>query len=328
MTGNPLSTDKPQAIFIMGPTASGKTDLAMRLYDELACEIISVDSVLIYRSLDIGSAKPSAEELAAYPHHLIDILEPNQAYSVAEFRQDALQLMNDIHTRGKTPLLVGGTMMYFNILLNGISQVPNADASLRQAILNEAESKGWQAMHEQLASFDPQSAERIHPNDPQRLQRAIEVYRSSGKTMSQWREIEQQQKQDFPFNTLQFALAPNNRAVLHQRIAKRFDQMLAQGFVEEVKQLIARGDLHEDMPSMRAVGYRQMWQHLHGEFDFETMREKGIAATRQLAKRQLTWLRSWQNLHWLISSNQDEKQGKKALIDHYLQAALQKIQQL
>lgn len=328
MSGKVPTSDKPLAIFIMGPTASGKTDLAMHLYDELDCEIISVDSVLIYRGLDIGSAKPSSEELASYPHHLIDILEPNQAYSVAEFRQDALQLMNDIHARGKTPLLVGGTMMYFNILLNGISQVPNADASLRQTILAEAEAKGWQAMHQQLASFDPQSAERIHPNDPQRLQRAIEVYRSSGKTMSQWRELEQQQKQNFPFHTLQFALAPQDRAVLHQRIEKRFDQMLAQGFAEEVQQLIARGDLHEEMPSMRAVGYRQMWQHLHGEFDFNTMRDKGIAATRQLAKRQLTWLRKWPNLHWLYSTTADENLGKQHIISHYSQQALLEIQQL
>lgn len=321
-------TDKPRAIFIMGPTASGKTDLAMRLYDELPCEIISVDSVLIYRGLDIGSAKPNPNELKHYPHHLIDILEPNQAYSVADFRQDSLQLMQEITKRGKTPLLVGGTMMYFNILLNGISQVPQADDVIRQTIGEEAEKYGWEAMHQQLRHIDPLSAERIHPNDPQRIQRALEVYRSSGKTMSYWREIEQQQKQSFPFDTLQFALAPEDRAILHQRIAKRFDLMLEQGFQQEVESLIARGDLHADMPSMRAVGYRQMWQHLHGEFDFDTMREKGIAATRQLAKRQLTWLRSWSSLHWLHSTAEDEKQSKNQLIDRYFQQALKKIQQL
>lgn len=308
---------KPKAIFIMGPTASGKTALAMRVYDSMACELISVDSVLIYKGMDIGSAKPSLEEQQRYPHHLIDFLEPNQAYSAADFRRDALSLMQDIHQRDKTPVLVGGTMMYFNILLNGMSQVPNADEKIRAEILWQAEQLGWDVLHQQLAEIDPESAQRIHPNDPQRIQRALEVYRSSGKTMTQWREIEHQQKQDFPFHAVQFALAPEDRAILHQRIADRFDQMLEQGFQQEVEALMARGDLQADMPSMRAVGYRQMWQHLHGEFDYAAMREKGVAATRQLAKRQLTWLRSWPDLHWLYSSAADELCSKAALLDRW-----------
>lgn len=312
--------DKPRAIFIMGPTASGKTALAMRLYDALNCEIISVDSVLIYQGMDIGSAKPSPAELQRYPHHLIDILPPTDSYSVAQFRADALRLMHDIVQRGKTPLLVGGTMMYFNILLKGMSEVPNASSEIRESILQQAQTLGWAAMHEQLANIDPVSASRIHPNDPQRLQRALEVFYASGKTMTQWRELELQQQQDFPFAPLQFAVMPDQRAVLHQRIAKRFDAMLEQGFQQEVEGLMARGDLHKDLPSIRAVGYRQMWEHLQDEYDWQTMRDKGIAATRQLAKRQITWLRSWRNLQWLYSYQEDEKHSTDKLLDRWQKA--------
>lgn len=318
---------KPSAIFLMGPTASGKTALAMRLYQHLPCEIISVDSVLIYRGMDIGSAKPTKEELAQAPHHLLDMLDPAENYSVAQFRHDALKLMAEITARGRIPLLVGGTMMYFNILYNGMSEVPNADPAIRTAILNEAESVGWQAMHEQLQAVDPVSAARIHPNDPQRLQRALEVYRGTGMTMTEWRIKEQQQRQAFPYHTLQIAVAPDDRAVVHKRIEKRFDGMLSAGFEQEVRKLYQRGDLHADMPSIRAVGYRQMWAYLDGEYDWVTMREKGIAASRQLAKRQFTWLRSWPELTWLYSTKEDEKKSTHELLDRWQENVLKLVNQ-
>ncbi len=316
---------KPDAIFLMGPTASGKTALAMRLYDSIPCEIISVDSVLIYRGMDIGSAKPSAQEQQHYPHHLLDILDPSESYSAAQFRHDALQLMARISEDGKIPLLVGGTMMYFNILLNGISEVPNADPAIRRTILMQAEQLGWQAMHEHLQAVDPQSALRIHPNDPQRLQRALEVYRATGKTMTAWREEQQRQREAFAYRPLQIAVAPEDRAILHQRIAQRFDRMLEQGFAAEVNTLMARGDLHADMPSIRAVGYRQMWAHLEGDYDWQTMRDKGIAATRQLAKRQLTWLRSWPELNWLYSTQEDEKKTPEQMLQRWQKQILKLV---
>lgn len=316
---------KPDAIFLMGPTASGKTALAMRLYDSIPCEIISVDSVLIYRGMDIGSAKPSAQEQQHYPHHLLDILDPSESYSAAQFRHDALQLMARISEDGKIPLLVGGTMMYFNILLNGISEVPNADPAIRRTILMQAEQLGWQAMHEHLQAVDPQSALRIHPNDPQRLQRALEVYRATGKTMTAWREEQQRQREAFAYRPLQIAVAPEDRAILHQRIAQRFDRMLEQGFAAEVSALMARGDLHADMPSIRAVGYRQMWAHLEGDYDWQTMRDKGIAATRQLAKRQLTWLRSWPELNWLYSTQEDEKKTPEQMLQRWQKQILKLV---
>lgn len=289
----------PPAIFLMGPTASGKTDLALWLARQLPCEIISVDSALVYRGLDIGSAKPDASELATCPHHLIDILDPAEPYSAACFRHDALQLMQEITARGRLPLLVGGTMMYFRVLLYGMSEVPNASTDIRRQILDEAGQFGWHHLHQQLQLVDPVSAGRIHPNDPQRLQRALEVYRSTGISMTEWRQREQQQQQAFPYRVRQVALAPAPRSVLHQRIAQRFEHMLQQGFEQEVRSLFARPDLHADLPAIRAVGYRQMWAYLAGEYDYATMRDKGIAATRQLAKRQLTWLRGWQDLLWL-----------------------------
>lgn len=316
---------KPKAIFLMGPTASGKTALAMRLYDSLPCEIISVDSVLIYRGMDIGSAKPTLEEQQRYPHHLLDILDPSETYSVAQFRHDALALMGEITARGKIPLLVGGTMMYFNILLNGMSEVPSIKPTIRSALLLEAEQEGWQAMHAKLAAVDAASAQRIHPNDPQRLQRALEVYRSTGKTLSQWREEQHRQREEFPFEVVQIAVAPEDRAILHQRIARRFDQMLEQGFADEVRALKARGDLHADMPSIRAVGYRQMWAHLDGEYDWQAMREKGIAATRQLAKRQLTWLRSWPELYWLYSTQEDEQKKPEEMLERWQKQVLKLV---
>ncbi|ABI73148.1 tRNA delta(2)-isopentenylpyrophosphate transferase [Shewanella frigidimarina NCIMB 400] len=282
----------------MGPTASGKTALAIDMATQYNCEIISVDSALIYRDMNIGSAKPSAEELEMAPHKLIDILDPSESYSAADFRRDALLAIEDIISRGKTPLLVGGTMMYFKALLEGLSPLPSADEAIRQQILAQAQTEGWEALHQELCNIDPVAGERIHPNDPQRLSRALEVYRISGKTMT---ELTQTKSAALPYDVVQFAIAPNDRKVLHELIAKRFNIMLEQGFIEEVARLKARDDLHLELPSMRCVGYRQCWQYLDNEFDHATMVEKATAATRQLAKRQLTWLRSWPDLQWLES---------------------------
>tara|TARA_R110000851_G_scaffold169780_1_gene315961 strand:+ start:5079 stop:6005 length:927 start_codon:yes stop_codon:yes gene_type:complete len=292
------SVDKPKVIFLMGPTASGKTALAIEMATQHNCEIISVDSALIYRDMDIGSAKPSLQELQLAPHKLIDILDPSESYSAADFRRDALLAIEDIVSRGKTPLLVGGTMMYFKALLEGLSPLPAADNGIRQQILAQAQTQGWDALHQELCDIDPVAGERIHPNDPQRLSRALEVYRISGKTMT---ELTQTKSTALPYDVVQFAIAPTDRKILHQLIANRFNMMLEQGFIEEVARLKARNDLHLELPSMRCVGYRQCWQYLDNEFDHTTMVEKATAATRQLAKRQLTWLRSWPDLQWLES---------------------------
>jgi tRNA dimethylallyltransferase len=299
----------PPAIFLMGPTAAGKTDLAIELTKVLPCELISVDSALVYRGMDIGTAKPSKALLDAYPHRLIDILDPSQSYSAADFRTDALQAMAEITARGKIPLLVGGTMLYFKALLEGLADMPAADAEVRAQIEAQAASQGWQALHDELASIDPVSAARIHPNDPQRLVRALEVFRVSGMSMTAHREQQSAQsaqasasgRHQLPYTVANLAIAPTDRKVLHDRIAVRFRQMLDEGFVEEVVALRSRGDLHSNLPSIRAVGYRQVWDHLDGRLTRDEMQERGIIATRQLAKRQFTWLRSWQDLHWLDS---------------------------
>ena len=299
----------PPAIFLMGPTASGKTDLALQLADALPCEIISVDSALIYRGMDIGSAKPNAEILQKYPHHLIDILDPAQSYSAAQFRDDALQAMADITARGRIPLLVGGTMLYFKALTEGLAAMPSADPEVRARLEQQAASEGWAALHTELQRIDPVSAQRIHPNDPQRLLRALEVWHISGQTMTQLRAKQSLEKQQLlasngahlPYNVATFAIAPQQRSVLHERIAQRFQQMLEQGFIAEVEALRQRGDLHVDLPSIRAVGYRQAWAYLDGEYAYDEMFERGIIATRQLAKRQFTWLRSWDDVEWLDS---------------------------
>lgn len=299
----------PPAIFLMGPTASGKTDLALQLADALPCEIISVDSALIYRGMDIGSAKPNAEILQKYPHHLIDILDPAQSYSAAQFRDDALQAMADITARGRIPLLVGGTMLYFKTLTEGLAAMPSADPEVRARLEQQAASEGWAALHTELQRIDPVSAQRIHPNDPQRLLRALEVWHISGQTMTQLRAKQSLEKQQLlasngahlPYNVATFAIAPQQRSVLHERIAQRFQQMLEQGFIAEVEALRQRGDLHVDLPSIRAVGYRQAWAYLDGEYAYDEMIERGIIATRQLAKRQFTWLRSWDDVEWLDS---------------------------
>lgn len=290
----------PLALFLMGPTASGKTDLAIRLRQKFPVEIISVDSALIYKGMDIGTAKPDENELAQAPHRLIDILDPKEAYSAADFRRDALKEMNEIVAAGKIPLLVGGTMLYYKALLEGLSPLPAADQDIRQQIEAEAAEKGWVALHEELKKIDPVAGDRIHPNDPQRLSRALEVYRISGKTLT---ELTQVKGESLPFRVKQFAIAPKERAELHRRIELRFETMVEAGFEDEMKALYAREDLHPDLPSVRCVGYRQMWDYLDGNCSLDEAIFRGVCATRQLAKRQITWLRSWDNLTWLDSEN-------------------------
>ncbi|AOR62569.1 tRNA (adenosine(37)-N6)-dimethylallyltransferase MiaA [Pectobacterium wasabiae] len=297
----------PPAIFIMGPTASGKTALAMALREYLPVELISVDSALIYKGMDIGTAKPGAEELALAPHRLIDILDPAESYSAADFRRDALREMADITAAGRIPLLVGGTMLYFKALLEGLSPLPSADAAVRQRIEEQAKEMGWEAMHRQLSEIDPVAATRIHPNDPQRLSRALEVFFVSGNTLT---ELTKTSGDALPYQVYQFAIAPATRELLHQRIEQRFHQMLAAGFEQEARILFTRQDLHTDMPSIRCVGYRQMWSYLSGEIDYDEMVYRGICATRQLAKRQMTWLRGWDGVCWLDSEKPTEALDK------------------
>ncbi len=285
---------KPLAVAIMGPTASGKTAAALAIAREVPAEIISVDSALVYRGMDIGTAKPSAEELASVPHHLIDIIDPAEAYSVAQFRADTLKLVAEISARGKLPLLVGGTMMYFKGLTDGLDELPAANPQLRAEIEAEAARIGWPGMHEKLRALDPVTAARLAPNDAQRINRALEIIELSGRPMSDL--LSGREKMELPFELVSFALEPSDRGVLHGRIATRFDQMLGisddSGIVAEVAGLRARGDLHPGLPSMRCVGYRQAWDYLDGKIDRATLRETGVIATRQLAKRQLTWLRA------------------------------------
>ena len=281
---------RPLAVAIMGPTASGKTAAALAIARELPCEIISVDSALVYRGMDIGTAKPTREELAAVPHHLIDIIDPLDSYSVAQFRSDTLRLVDEISARGKVPLLVGGTMLYHKGLADGLDDLPGADAALRAQLDEEAARIGWPGMHARLAQVDPETAARLKPNDAQRIQRALEIHALSGKPMSEL--LAQREKEEFPFDLVSYALEPSDRAWLHERIARRFDLMLGSGFLDEVKALRARGDLHPGLPSIRCVGYRQAWEYLDGAIDYAAMRETGIIATRQLCKRQLTWLRA------------------------------------
>lgn len=274
----------------MGPTASGKTGAAVELFQKLPVELISVDSALVYRDMNIGTAKPDAATLKLAPHHLIDIIDPTEAYSAAQFRTDALRLMAEITARGKVPVLVGGTMLYFKALQGGLSDLPEANPETRARLDAEALQLGWPAMHAKLAKIDPGTAARLQTTDAQRIQRALEIWELSGKTMTQL--FAEQTSTALPYRLLKLALVPSDRSVLHQRIALRFDQMLKDGFIDEVKVLRAKyPDLDANMPSMRCVGYRQALQYLDGEFGLDELREKGVAATRQLAKRQLTWLR-------------------------------------
>lgn len=307
---NPARLTNADVIFLMGPTASGKTALATQLYQQIPSEIISVDSALIYRGMDIGTAKPTEQELAQTPHHLIDIRDPAQSYSAADFCSDALQLIAEIKHRGNMPVLVGGTMMYFKALLEGMSVLPEADAAIRAEIDQQAKAQGWSALHDELSRIDPLAAQRIHPNDPQRISRALEVYRITGQSLT---ALIQTKGEPFPYKAHQFAIAPEKREELHLRIAQRFDLMLQAGFEQEVTALKARNDLHLDLPSMRCVGYRQMWQYLDGDCSYQQMVERGVAATRQLAKRQLTWLRSWPELTWL-NSEATARQNLQAIL--------------
>ncbi len=289
----PAPTEFPPCLGIAGPTASGKTAAALAIAQRLPVEIISVDSALVYRGMDIGTAKPSAQELAAVPHHLIDIRDPLQAYSAAEFVADATRLAHEIHARGRHPLLVGGTMLYFKALLNGLDDMPKADPAVRAALEAEAQARGWPALHAELAQVDPPTAARLAPGDSQRIQRALEVYRLSGRPLSSFHTTKNIANSAGAARAVTLiSLEPQDRAWLHARIAQRFDAMLAAGFLDEVKALRARGDLHPDLPAMRCVGYRQAWEALDGQFPMSELRERGIYATRQLAKRQITWLRS------------------------------------
>ena len=306
------SPESAPVIFIMGPTASGKTDLAVSLVERLPCELISVDSALVYREMDIGTAKPEPEILARAPHRLIDILDPAESYSAARFRSDALREIEAIHAQGRIPVLVGGTGLYYRALEQGLSPLPEADPLTRQKLEAEAARVGWEAMHARLAEVDPVAAQRIHPNDPQRLQRALEVYEISGRPMTELIEASQSEPV-FPYPIIKLVIAPADRDYLRERIALRFRLMLEKGFVAEVERLYQRGDLHTDLPSVRCVGYRQVWSYLEGEWDYGSMVERGIIATRQLAKRQYTWLRSEQNTHWIES-----QQGAAKVLDESL----------
>lgn len=283
---------KPLAVAIMGPTASGKTAAALQIAQQIPCEIISVDSALVYRGMDIGTAKPSAEEQAAVQHHLIDILDPSASYSVMQFRQDAIKLVNEINARGNIALLVGGTMLYFKGLRDGLDALPEADPTVRSELDFEFTQFGSPAMHQRLQALDPITAMRLKPNDTQRIHRALEIIQLTGQPMSAL--LDKTEKPELPFQLMSFSLEPSDRSVLHERISTRFDAMLSAqpSLIDEVQALRGRGDLHLGLPSMRCVGYRQAWEHLDGKTDRASMRELGIIATRQLAKRQLTWLRS------------------------------------
>lgn len=305
------------AIFLMGPTASGKTGLAIELFQRLPIELISVDSALVYRDMDIGTAKPDAAMLARAPHHLIDIIDPTQSYSAAQFRSDALALMAQITMRGKIPVLVGGTMLYFNTLQHGMNNLPEASPEVRTQLLARAANEGWPAMHAELARLDPVTAQRLKPTDAQRIERALEVCLVAGRPMS---EILAEEKLPcLPYRLLKIALLPSDRAVLHQRIAERFDTMLAQGLLQEVEMLQGKYPvLAETMSAMRCVGYRQAWQYLAGEYDWTMLREKGIAATRQLAKRQLTWLRGMRDIYSIDCLSSGEMSEAESLINRHI----------
>lgn len=324
----PFSSEKPPVIFLMGPTASGKTAIALALAQALPVDLISVDSTLVYRGMDVGTAKPSPAELAQAPHRLIDIRDPSEPYSAAEFRRDALQEIAEIHARGRVPLLVGGTMLYFKVLLEGIADLPAADPALRVELESEAERHGWPALHRQLAAVDPEAAARLHPHHSQRILRALEVFRLTGETLTSLQARQTvQAKTAFRerYQLAQLALLPGNRQLLHERIARRFHAMLNQGFEDEVRLLYRRGDLHPDLPGIRAVGYRQMWQYLAGELPYEEMVLGAIAATRQLAKRQLTWLRGWEAV---VDLRIDTEEGKPLEITNITEKALNYIERI
>lgn len=297
-------------ICLLGPTASGKTPLAIELVQHFPCEIVSVDSAMVYRGMDIGTAKPTSDELRIAPHRLIDMLDPKQSYSAGQFRTDALREMDDIIAKGKIPLLVGGTMMYFRVLQQGLAKLPQADLKLRAELQTRTEQEGWESLHAFLASIDPAAAQRINSNDSQRIQRALEVYLLTGKNMTMWQSEDTSPLSGYRIFNL--ALIPTDRARLHERIATRFEQMLTLGFIEETRRLYERGDLTPDLPSIRSVGYRQVWDYLAGITTYAEMRDQALAATRQLAKRQMTWLRTWPEVECLESDDKNifEKAAK------------------
>lgn len=307
-------SDLPLAIFLMGPTASGKTELAVELAAHFPCDIISVDSAQVYRGLDIGSAKPGAAVLAVTPHRLIDICEPTEAYSAARFRVDALREMAEIVARGRVPLLVGGTLLYFRALQAGLASLPEADPAVRARLEREAEAWGWADLHQRLLRVDPEAGARIHPNDSQRIQRALEVFEITGRPLSQWQRASAPES-PLPYRLLKLVRAPRERAVLRERIAVRFQAMLDAGLEEEVRTLWSRGDLTPDLPAMRSVGYRQVLNYLLGGSSFGVMIERGVIATRQLAKRQLTWLRAESDCHWMFDDEAPYDQAQRLLHD-------------
>lgn len=300
-------------IFLMGPTASGKTDLAIELHKKLGCELISVDSALVYRGLDIGTAKPTATELTEAPHHLIDIREPDNPYSASEFVSDATKIINASIRQGKIPVLVGGTMLYYKALRDGLADLPNADQVIRSKIAKQANEKGWAYMHQMLASIDPTAAEKIQPADQQRIQRALEVYQLSGKTITE--HYQEQNDNALPHPILNIAIAPTDRKILRARISQRFEHMLANNFIAEVEELYVNKKFSAELPALRSVGYRQACQYLSGEIDIQLMKETAITATAQLAKRQMTWLRKWPELHWLETNDNDNFNETKRLIE-------------
>lgn len=292
-----LPPHKKTVVLIMGPTGAGKTDLAIKLAERLPVEIVSVDSAMVYRGLDIGTGKPDAQTLAQFPHHLVDILDPADAYSAGQFVRDARRVIDDIHARGRIPLLVGGTMLYFRALRRGLAELPEADAAVRAAIDAEAVQRGWPAMHSELAKIDATAAARIQPNDGQRIQRALEVFRISGRTLSELHATTV--APDPHMNFVAYAWSPSDRQHLYAAIANRFDAMLQAGLAEEVRRLHARGDLHSRLPAIRSVGYRQLWAWLEGEVSLEAAVASAIVATRHLARRQWVWLRSESELKWI-----------------------------
>ncbi|MDH5434467.1 MAG: tRNA (adenosine(37)-N6)-dimethylallyltransferase MiaA [Gammaproteobacteria bacterium] len=301
------NSNSAPVVFLMGPTASGKTDLSIELYRTGLFEIISVDSAMIYKGMDIGTAKPGQDELSQTPHHLIDILDPCEAYSASQFSEDARKLIESITQSGKTPLLVGGTMLYFKTLRDGIADLPEADVKVRKKLKDQLDDDGIGNMHKRLAEVDPVAAKRLHHNDTQRIMRALEVFHSTGKPLSLYHQEQSLEALHNP--VLSIALAPEDRTRLHQKIAQRFDKMIDNGFLDEVSELYYRDDLSLECPSMKSVGYRQLWQYLDGDFTLEDAIEKSIIATRQLAKRQYTWLRSWEDVHWYDSYVKDQRQA-------------------
>lgn len=298
-----MTSDLPHVVFIMGPTASGKTDLAVYLNEHIDCEIISVDSALVYKGMDIGTAKPDKELLAQVPHRLIDICDPIESYSAARFLEDANLAVSEIIDKGKTPVLVGGTGLYFRALEKGLAELPDADQQIRVKLDSEAREYGWQHLHSRLKEIDPVAAERINENDPQRIQRALEVYEITGKTLTSL--IAKENTGAFRYPIKKVVLSPTDRSVLHERIEKRFLTMLDAGLVDEVEFLFKRSDLSLDLPSMRLVGYRQVWQYLAGDYNYDEMKQKAVVATRQLAKRQITWCRSENDATWFDPCNLD-----------------------